>query len=177
MPSKKSPRRKPARKKATPGAPKPAKKAAPRRARKAAKKASPRRSSSRTSPHLKKRAVLAALALTGNVSEACRCAKVDRGTHYDWQKQDEAYAAAARDALEMAADSMELEARRRAVDGVLEPVYYGGKKVGKIRRYSDTLLIFLLKAARPEKFRERFEHSGPGGTPLAAPSLTVQVKS
>ncbi len=42
---------------------------------------------------------------------------------------------------------------RRAVDGVDEPVYQGGKKVGSITRYSDTLLIFLLKANR-DKFRQ-----------------------
>jgi hypothetical protein len=34
--------------------------------------------------------------------------------------------------------------------------------VGFIQEYSDTLLIFLLKGLRPEKYRERFEHSGPG---------------
>jgi hypothetical protein len=32
--------------------------------------------------------------------------------------------------------------------------------------YSDTLLIFLLKGIRPEKYRERFEHSGPEGGPI-----------
>ena len=34
-----------------------------------------------------------------------------------------------------------------------------------LQEYSDTLLIFLLKGLRPEKYRERFEHSGtgPGG--------------
>lgn len=31
---------------------------------------------------------------------------------------------------------------------------------------SDTLLIFRLKALAPDKYRERLEHSGPGGGPL-----------
>ncbi len=30
----------------------------------------------------------------------------------------------------------------------------GSGEVGRIREYSDTLLIFLLKAAQPEKYRE-----------------------
>jgi hypothetical protein len=64
------------------------------------------------------------------------------------------------------ADQLEQEARRRAHDGVRKPVYQGGKRVGYIQEYSDTLLIFLLKGLRPEKYRERFEHSGAGGGPL-----------
>ncbi len=44
--------------------------------------------------------------------------------------------------------------------GVLRPVFQGGKHVGDIREYSDTLLQFLLKGERPEKFRERYEVSG-----------------
>lgn len=36
-------------------------------------------------------------------------------------------------------------------------------------RYSDTLLIFLLKGARPEKYKDRqsHEHTGSGGGPIA----------
>lgn len=34
--------------------------------------------------------------------------------------------------------------------------------MGSVQRYSDTLLIFLLKAAKPEKYRDRYDirHSG-----------------
>ena len=49
---------------------------------------------------------------------------------------------------------LEAEARRRAAIGVDEPVFYKGEVVGHIRKYSDTLLMFLLKAHWPEKFRE-----------------------
>jgi hypothetical protein len=28
------------------------------------------------------------------------------------------------------------------------------------------MLIFMLKGAKPEKYRERFEHSGPSGGPI-----------
>lgn len=50
---------------------------------------------------------------------------------------------------------MEAEAWRRGKTGVLKPVYQGGKKVGSVREYSDTLLIFMLKGTRPEKYRDR----------------------
>ena len=48
------------------------------------------------------------------------------------------------------------EADRRAKDGVLKPVFYKGEIVGSIPQYSDNLLMFRLKALRPDKYRERF---------------------
>jgi len=49
------------------------------------------------------------------------------------------------------------------VDGWEEPVFGSGGtgmgtvEVGAIRKFDSTLLIFLLKGARPEKYRERFD--------------------
>ncbi|MHC5536960.1 hypothetical protein ACYOEI_01645 [Singulisphaera rosea] len=54
-------------------------------------------------------------------------------------------------------DTLESEARRRALDGVEKPVFYRGQKCGAIREYSDALLMFLMKAARPERFRESYD--------------------
>ena len=58
-------------------------------------------------------------------------------------------------------DLLEGEARRRAT-GISRDIYYAGEVVGAERVYSDTLLIFLLKAHRPAKFRDnvKVEHSG-----------------
>jgi hypothetical protein len=117
-------------------------------------------------PQQRKEAFLAALAKTGNVTVAARMAKIDRGTHYDWLKEDPEYKAASEDAIEQAADVLEEEAVRRAVKGVKRPVYQGGELVGYVQEYSDTLLIFLLKGNKPAKFRERYEHSGTGGSPI-----------
>lgn len=44
------------------------------------------------------------------------------------------------------------ELMRRAVQGVEEPVFQGGKQVGTIRKFSDVCLIFLAKALAPKKF-------------------------
>lgn len=55
---------------------------------------------------------------------------------------------------------MEHEARLRALDGTLEPVYYAGKAVGALRKHSDVLLIFLFKAACTEKYRDRYSGFG-----------------
>lgn len=58
-------------------------------------------------------------------------------------------------------DKLEDELLRRAHDGVEKPVFYKGRKLKHtIREYSDTLGIFLLKGGKPEKYRERVEHSG-----------------
>lgn len=57
---------------------------------------------------------------------------------------------------------MEREAYRRAVDGVEKGVYYKGDRIATEHEYSDTLLIFMLKARAPEKYREnlKVDHSG-----------------
>ena len=89
---------------------------------------------------------------------ACRAARLPRARAYEWREADPDFAKAWDDAVERGTDALEDEAVRRAMQGVLKPVYQGGKKVGAIREYSDTLLIFLLKARRPEKFKERIEH-------------------
>ncbi|NPV80809.1 MAG: hypothetical protein HPY52_11115 [Firmicutes bacterium] len=104
--------------------------------------------------HPKKRAFLAAFGQVGNLTQAAEIAGINRNTHYDWM-QDPEYAEAFEVAKKEAADRLEAEARRRAVEGVEEPVYYQGQVCGTVRRYSDTLLIFLLKGALPDKYKER----------------------
>lgn len=105
----------------------------------------------------KKAAFIAAFADVGTITHAAREAGIHRHTHYAWMEADEQYAVAFRAAEKAAAENLEREARRRAYEGVDEPVYQGGKEVGRIRKYSDTLLIFLLKGALPSKYRERVE--------------------
>src|SRR5579883_342376 len=99
-------------------------------------------------------ASLAALAAPGSVSRAARLAGVPRRTAYDWRAADEAFGKAWDEALERGTDVLEDEAVRRASEGTLRPVFQGGKKVGTVREYSDLLLIFMLKARRPDKYRD-----------------------
>ena len=70
---------------------------------------------------------------------------------------DPAFAAAWDDALEAAVDQLEAEARHRAIDGVEQPHFHQGKVCGTVRKYSDALLMFLLRAHRPETYRDRTE--------------------
>ena len=105
----------------------------------------------------KREAFLANLAEYGNISLAARAAGVLRRTPYDWRDRDPVFAAEWDDALEHACDLLEAEARRRALEGCDKPVFYQGEQCGVIREYSDTLAIVLLKAHRPEKFRENIK--------------------
>jgi hypothetical protein len=109
--------------------------------------------------HLKKRGFLAAFSQYGNVTRAAEAAGCDRHSHALWLKKDPAYAEAFEQAKAMACDRIEQEIYRRGVEGWDEPVWYEGRQVGMLRRYSDTLLIFLAKGMMPQKYRDRAEHS------------------
>ncbi len=121
---------------------------------------------------------LAKLRDTANVRLACKAADVHRSVAYRTRERSTTFAAAWDEALEEACDVLEAYARERATVGVEEPVYQGGKQVGTLRRVDTTLLIFLLKAHRPERYRERFDHrhSGPAGLPLGVDLTKLSPK-
>ena len=116
--------------------------------------------------HPKKRAFLAAYSDMGIIGPAAEFACIDRRTYFFWLAESErenptpeaiAFKDAAKHAQELANDKLEAECIRRARNGTDEPVFQGGKLVGKIKKYSDLLLIFALKANRPDKFRDNVE--------------------
>jgi len=100
---------------------------------------------------------LEALSDTCNVSDACRIASVARSTAYERRDEDTEFAKGWDRSVRIGAETLEDEAFRRARDGVDEPVFYQGAVCGTVKKYSDTLLIFLLKGAKPVKYRERCE--------------------
>jgi hypothetical protein len=98
-----------------------------------------------------------------NVRAACEIAGVGRTTAYKTKAEVASFSRQWDEALEQACDRLEQEAWRRAVAGVERPVFgnmgdkQGAGQVGVIREYSDRMLEILLKAHRPEKFRERYD--------------------
>jgi hypothetical protein len=76
---------------------------------------------------------------TGNVRLAAREAGIDRSTPYVRARRDEAFAAAWQAANDDAIDLLEAEAWRRAFAG------------------SHALLMFLLRAHRPERYRDTLD--------------------
>jgi hypothetical protein len=125
-------------------------------------------------------AYLDALAETGVRSTATAKAGISYKVVHA-RRSDPVFAEAEALALEQAADAMEVEARRRAMEGV-ENIRFEGK--GEDRReyietrYSDTLMIFLLKGARPDKFKDRVasEMSGPGGKAIDINDTTAAAR-
>lgn len=136
------------------------------------------------------RGFLAAFKSSASIIAAAAAVGIDRGLHYQWLASDPEYPARFLEARDEAAQTLEDEAVRRAHVGVDEPVIYQGalcfpwietvdpvtgetanKRSDQplvIRKHSDALLMFLLKGARPEKYRETWkgEISGPGGGPI-----------
>jgi AcrR family transcriptional regulator len=92
---------------------------------------------------------LEALRRCGNRTKAAALAGISRRAVYKHLKKDPDFKEVYEDALDEASDKLEEIAWARAEEG------------------SDVLLIFLLKALRPWKYRERYgiEHTGtgPGG--------------
>jgi hypothetical protein len=142
----------------------------------------------------KQSAFLAAFRVTASITAAAEAVGIERQMHYRWLKEDPEYSPAFEAARDDAAQTLEDEAVRRAYHGVFEPTVYQGEFVypriekevvdqetGEVtklvvnaetpygmRKYSDSLLMFLLKGARPDKYRETWkgELTGPGGGPL-----------
>lgn len=120
------------------------------------------------SGHTKKGAFLAAYAECGTVTQAAKAADISRVSHYNWLKEDAEYVKAFAQAHQEACDKLEAEARRRAIEGWDEPVFYEGGECGTKRKYSDTLLIFLMKGNNPTKFGDKMEqtHKGDADAPV-----------
>lgn len=139
-----------------------------------------------TITHAKKRAFLTAFCETFDVSRSAKSIGIDRNCHYYWMSKDAEYLEAFRHAKEVAAETLEAELTRRALQGVRKLKFHQGKPImvrceatdeGAVRvgdgekveyyrhyyehDYSDVLGIFLMKGAMPEKYRERYEvHDG-----------------
>jgi len=100
------------------------------------------------------------LAETGNISFSAKSIGSGPTTVHRHINEDPDFKALVDEAKEIAADALEAEARRRAVEGVRRGIYYQGERVDTELHFSDRMLEILLKANKPEKFRERFEHTG-----------------
>ena len=115
----------------------------------------------------------ATLAECGSVTEAALTAGMDRSNAYKLRDRRPEFAAAWDAALERAYDKLEREAYRRAHDGVDEDVYHEGAVCGTKRKYSDTLLMFLLNGRRSTVFKNRTELSGE----VATTSRVIEIPS
>jgi hypothetical protein len=91
--------------------------------------------------NIKQRRYLLAFAACGQVRQAARLAQVDVGSHYHWLKHDPDYPAAF------------AEATRIAADGWLDVAV---ERATRHERASDLLLLAILNAYFPERFKSRY---------------------
>lgn len=106
-----------------------------------------------------KAAFLAAFEELGIPVAAAKAAEVGLRSVHRWRVDDDEFAAEYDECLNAAAIGWEDEARRRAIEGYDEPVFYQGSECGTKRKFSDTLLIFLLNGQLPHKYRPNHEVS------------------
>jgi len=105
----------------------------------------------KTTPEFKE-AFIALLSSLPNITACCKLMDIAVENVRIARKRDPQFDKAVKNAIEEGYDMLEEEARRRAVDGVDRPVFFQGVECGKVREYSDQLLITLLKANRPKKY-------------------------
>jgi hypothetical protein len=98
---------------------------------------------------------IAELAKYPNVTAAASVIGMSTVQLYHLKKRIKKFGTEWDTALNIGVKACEDEAHRRAFNGVDEPVFYQGVPCGSIRKYSDTLAMFLLKAHEPERFRDR----------------------
>lgn len=126
------------------------------------------------------KAFCAALAECCNVGKACIAIGMSRTSAYEWRDQDDVFRGMWDKAKTIGITAMEDEAHRRAFEGMNEPLVHQGQftylrddsgqplmnpdgsaMIATVKRYSDLLATFLLKAHDP-KYREstKVEMSG-----------------
>jgi hypothetical protein len=115
-----------------------------------------------------------------DVGTATACLRVgvkgSKGAIREMVLADEELQAELAEARGRGPEQVRAEIRRRAIDGVDEPVFHNGEVCGQVRRYSDRLLALMAKANLPE-YRDtaRVEVTGADGGPVSVEKREVSL--
>ena len=99
-------------------------------------------------------AFLEAIAQGLSVNHAAKKADVHFTRVHALRRENEDFRKQWNQAAELSVELLEQEAQRRAYHGTLKPVFYKGVRCGSIREYSDNMLNTLLRARKPEVYRD-----------------------
>lgn len=88
----------------------------------------------------------------GIVTVAADYAGITRQSAHKWRRLDKAFAAQWKEAKSISFGLLEKAANERARVGWEEEVYGKGGYVGTRKRYSDTILMFLMKAGNKKRY-------------------------
>ncbi len=111
----------------------------------------------------------------GTIRQSCEKIGIHRNTYHKWIREDPQFVVDFELAKEDSNDSLLKEAHRRAIRGTSEPIYYKGKKVGSRQWHSDSLLMFLMKANDPGKYREN-GNDGKGSPRPGGDRMKMHIK-
>lgn len=114
---------------------------------------------------VEKQSFLRVYAAIGRKAEAAKIVGISSSAVNSWLKDDPRFTECFEIAAEMYCERLEKVAHHLAVGGVTKGVYYKGDKIDEYREWDTSLLMFLLKANNPAKYREAKEvkHSGAVG--------------
>ena len=141
----------------------------------------------------------------GIIKAACKAAGIDRSTYKYWRDNDPEFVKQLPDARDEANETLEIAAYAQAVLGIESYVVSNGRIVyhetpvlnedgtpqfnergqqvvlrGKPimeRKYAPSILITLLKANMPEKYKERMEHSGKVDATIEHTGLVIDTRT
>ena len=98
----------------------------------------------------------------GHIGKAASSTGVNRRTVELWRSKNKEFFKRFEEARIEVVEILEAEAYRRAVKGIKKPITYQGEIKSYCKEYSDTLLIVLLKANAPEKYRDNVKNEQTG---------------
>ncbi len=101
------------------------------------------------------RFIVALLENGGHISRSCQVVGINPVTILQWKVKDPDFSRLFNNAKELSTYIIEDEIIERALHGVLVPVYHQGKVVGTKVEKSDALLMFLIKARKPEEYGDK----------------------
>ena len=103
-----------------------------------------------------RRAFIAELRKTGNISHSARVSGITREAAYAYRKRNKTFARKWDEALESVLDDIEESLAERA-KGMEKPVFYQGERCdnGEVFEYDTTAAIFMLKKRRPEIYGDQ----------------------
>lgn len=113
-------------------------------------------------------AILDELGRHGRQGLACTRVGITKMYLYNMRRRDDEFDAACHEAIQVGLQELEDAAIERSVEGWEEPVFHMGMQCGTKQKFSDSLTMFMLQGAYPEKYRARSEVNVNSNAPVAA---------
>ncbi len=125
----------------------------------------------------KQRTFIETLADTGLVVAAARAVDMSLASCYRLRREPggHGFAAAWEAAVQQASRRLTDIAFDRAINGVEDPVFVDGRRIGCRYRYNDRLLMFLLRAHQPDRYRQAHRSTRTPDEPPVPDVLPVPV--